>query len=61
MKNRLIAIASGRIMGEIRYEGGRLDFHYDPSWSDDASAFPMSLSMPLVVQEHGHSKVEAFL
>ena len=61
MKNRLIAIASGRIMGEIRYEGGRLDFHYAPSWSDDASAFPMSLSMPLVVQEHGHSKVEAFL
>ena len=61
MKNRLIAIAGGRIMGEVRYEGGRLDFHYDPSWSDDASAFPMSLSMPLVVQEHGHTKAEAFL
>ncbi len=27
MKNRLIAIAGGRIMGEVRYEGGRLDFH----------------------------------
>lgn len=61
MKNRLLAIAGGRIMGEVRYEGGRLDFHYDPSWSDDASAFPMSLSMPLVVQEHGHLKTEAFL
>ena len=49
MKNRLIAIAGGRIMGEVRYEGGHLDFHYDPFWSDDVSAFPMSLSMPLVV------------
>ena len=61
MKNRLIAIAGGRIMGEVRYEGGHLDFHYDPSWSGDVSAFPMSLSMPLVVPEHGHSKTEAFL
>lgn len=48
-------------MGEVLYEGGHLDFHYDPSWTDDVSAFSMSLSMPLVVQEHGHSKTEAFL
>lgn len=61
MSARLVAVADGRIMGEVRYESGRLDFHYDPSWSDDASAFPMSLSLPLVVREHGHLKTEAFL
>lgn len=61
MSSRLVAIANGRIMGEVCYENGRLDFHYDLSWSDDASAFPMSLSMPLVVREYGHLTTEAFL
>jgi serine/threonine-protein kinase HipA len=48
-------------MGEVRHEGGRLDFQYDMAWSDDASSFPMSLSMPLVVRDHGHAETEAFL
>lgn len=61
MSNQLIAIAAGQIMGEVRHEGGRLDFKYDTSWSAGALAFPMSLSMPLVVRKHGHSQVEAFL
>jgi serine/threonine-protein kinase HipA len=61
MSNRLIAIAGGRLMGEVRHEGGRLDFQYDTAWSNDASSFPMSISLPLVVREHGHSAIEAFL
>lgn len=61
MSNRLIAIAGGRLMGEVRHEGGRLDFQYDAAWLDDSTAFPMSLSMPLVVREHGHAATEAFL
>jgi serine/threonine-protein kinase HipA len=61
MSNRLIAIAGGSLMGEVRNEGGRLGFQYDPAWCSDASTFPMSLSMPLVVRDHGHSATEAFL
>lgn len=61
MSNLLIAIAGGRVVGEVRHEGGRLDFQYDAAWVNDATAFPMSLSMPLVVRDHGHAATEAFL
>lgn len=61
MSSKLIAIAEGRVMGEITYGGGRMVFRYDPVWQESESAFPLSLAMPLVVQEHGHAATEAFL
>ena len=48
-------------MGEVYLKGDRLGFRYDDSWQTDSSAFPLSLSMPLVREHHEHRVVEAFL
>lgn len=61
MSATLLAIADGRLMGEVVWSKNRLLFRYDSGWQSDKKAFPLSLSMPLVVQEHGHAAVEAFL
>ena len=62
MTERLIAVANGRLVGEIRRDtGGRLSFEYDAAWSRDDTAYPLSLSMPLVGQRHGHDKIEPWL
>lgn len=61
MKNELIAVANGRTMGTLRYQSGRVSFEYDQLWRDDINSFPLSLSMPLAMREHGHSRVDSFL
>jgi len=38
-----------------------LRLRYDDDWRTAREAFPLSLSMPLVVAEHGHEPIEAFL
>jgi serine/threonine-protein kinase HipA len=50
-------------MGVLRLEpySKRLKFSYDPSWKDDADSFPISLSMPLVVSDHPHEAIEAYI
>jgi serine/threonine-protein kinase HipA len=40
---------------------GRLTFIYDPRWAGADGAYPISLSMPLALQEHGPSKIEPYL
>ncbi|HEX4066934.1 MAG TPA: type II toxin-antitoxin system HipA family toxin [Acidobacteriaceae bacterium] len=61
MTNDLIAVANGRTMGTLRYQSGRASFEYDPLWRDDGNSFPLSLSMPLAMRDHGHSRVDSFL
>ena len=62
MTERLIALADGHLLGEIRRDArGRLSFEYDASWSQDDAAYPLSLSMPLAVVNHGHDKIEPWL
>lgn len=62
MNERLIALADGRKLGEIgRHARGRLSFEYDEAWSRDDAAFPLSLSMPLTVRNHGHDWIEPWL
>jgi len=52
----------GRRMGVIEDLGGpRLRLRYDEAWYSDRLAPPLSLSMPLVSPEHGHTVVEPFL
>ena len=59
MTELLVAIADGRIMGEIRRDRrGRLTFVYQDRWRSLEAAFPPSLSMPLVVAEHDHARIE---
>ena len=62
MTERLIALADGCLLGEIRCDArGRLSFEYDALWSEDDSAYPLSLSMPLTVRDHNHDKIEPWL
>jgi len=62
MTGRLMAVANGRLLGEItRGTGGRLSFTYDAAWRADDTAYPLSLSMPLTASGHGHDRIEPWL
>lgn len=62
MTGRLVAVANGRLLGEItRAARGRLSLTYDAAWSEDDTAYPLSLSMPLTAAGHGHERIEPWL
>ena len=62
MTELLVVIADRRIMGEIRRDRrGRLTFVYDDRWRSLDAAFPLSFSMPLIVAEHEHARIEPWL
>lgn len=62
MSDALVVVADRRIMGDIRRNRrGRLTFVYDERWQSTDGAYPLSLSMPLVVGEHEHGRIEPWL
>ena len=62
MSEPLVVVADRQIMGEIHRDGrGRLSFVYDEGWRSLDAAYPLSLSMPLVVAEHQHARIEPWL
>ena len=62
MTELLVVVADRRIMGEIRRDRrGRLMFVYDDRWRSSDAAYPLSLSMPLVVGQHEHVRIEPWL
>ncbi|NDA46842.1 MAG: type II toxin-antitoxin system HipA family toxin, partial [Alphaproteobacteria bacterium] len=62
MSDRLTIIADGRVMGEIRKDKrARLTLAYDEDWRQAEGTYPLSLSMPLVVAQHEHAKIEPWL
>ena len=62
MTEILVVIADRRTMGEIRRDRrGRLLFLYNNRWRSMDAAYPLSLSMPLVVAEHEHARIEPWL
>ena len=61
MSENLWVIADRSIVGRISRAGNRLTFRYEDEWRNSTKAFPVSLSMPLVVSEHSHKAVDAFL
>lgn len=62
MTRHLVVIAEHRVMGEIhRNPAGRLTFIYDESWRALPNAYPISLSMPLVIREHEHRRIDPWL
>ena len=62
MNQVLYVVADRRLMGEIRRDRrGRLNFIYDNHWHRMNGAFPLSLSMPFVVPEHEHARIEPWL
>src|SRR5690348_12431092 len=62
MTDELIALLDGREIGRIqRDKRDRLTFVYDDAWRRSPQAYPLSLSMSLAAQEHGHAAIEAFI
>lgn len=61
MADRLIAVAEGLILGEIKTARGRLSLVYADEWQKDPNAYPLSLSMPLTAKEYSHSQIEPWL
>jgi len=62
MTELLVVVADRRTIGKIRRNRrGRLTFVYDDRWQSMDAAYPLSLSMPLVVAEHEHARIEPWL
>jgi len=58
----LIAILDGHQVGHVTmHPGGRLSFTYDEAWRRASDAYPLSISMPLALAQHGHAKIDPFL
>lgn len=58
---RLVAIVNGRRMGILERVGQRVTMTYDPAWRDAEGAFPLSLTMPLAMEQHTTTAVLPFL
>jgi serine/threonine-protein kinase HipA len=62
MTKELIALVDMQEMGRVsRDRSGKLSFTYEDAWRNGADAFPLSLSMPLGLAEHGNVKIDPFL
>ncbi len=59
---RLTALLQGNVAGSVFQMGnGQLAFRYDDEWRSSATAYPLSVSMPLAAAEHGNQATRAFL
>lgn len=62
MTKELIALLDGRETGRVaRDNRGKLTFTYNEQWRNAASAYPLSLSMPITLTEHPNAKIDPFL
>ncbi len=63
MSEELHAWTNDRMMGRVVRDPkrDRLTFIYDEAWRDDATSFPLSLSIPLSAAEHAHDVISPFL
>jgi serine/threonine-protein kinase HipA len=66
--SELITLLGDTPVGRVRQEPrarltpqGRLSFGYDTAWANAIGAYPISLSMPLALQEHDHDAIEPYL
>ncbi|MBZ5555226.1 MAG: type II toxin-antitoxin system HipA family toxin [Acidobacteriia bacterium] len=62
MNAELIAILDGRETGRVARDGrGKLSFRYSEAWRTAADAYPLSISMPLALAEHGNARIDPYL
>jgi serine/threonine-protein kinase HipA len=62
MSRELVATLDGRETGRvIQDDRGRLSFIYKEAWRTAADAYPLSISMPLALAEHGNAKIDPYL
>lgn len=58
----LRVLICGNVVGSVEQtEAGDLELTYEESWQDRSDSYPLSLSMPLSVQEHGDDVVRPFM
>lgn len=62
MEGELVAVVYGSEIGRVRQDArGKLSFAYASAWREREDAFPLSLSMPLALTEHGDAVIRPFL
>jgi serine/threonine-protein kinase HipA len=62
MERELVAVVHGVEMGWVRQDArGKLHFAYASRWREREDAFPLSLSMPLTLTDHGDTAIRPFL
>jgi serine/threonine-protein kinase HipA len=62
MSAELILLLGDSDVGRLRRDrNGRVSLRYTPAWRAAPGAFPLSVSMPLALEEHGHASVDPFL
>lgn len=62
MTAEIIAIVDGMEMGRVtRDRRARLSFTYNEDWRSAENAYPLSISMPLALLQHGHTRIDPFL
>lgn len=58
---QLLVLMNGRQCGVVEQTNNKLAFIYDRAWPQDATAVPISLSMPLDRARHEHDVIDAFM
>jgi len=62
VNKELIALLDGRKTGRVvRDKRGKLTLIYYETWRQAADAYPLSVSMPLALAEHGNAKIDPYL
>jgi serine/threonine-protein kinase HipA len=62
MTAELVTLLGDTTVGRLaRDRHGRLSFSYDAAWRQSPHAYPISLSMPLALVEHGHRIVDSYV
>jgi serine/threonine-protein kinase HipA len=62
MSREIVAILDGRETGRVVQDNrGRLSFTYNEQWRAADDAYPLSLSMPFALAEHGNAKIDPYL
>jgi serine/threonine-protein kinase HipA len=62
MTKELVALLDGRETGRVvRDNRGKLTFTYNEAWRTSANAYPLSISMPLALAEHGNTRIDPYL
>ncbi len=62
MTRTLVVLLSGLRAGMVEQsDRGDLSFRYERAWQDHELAYPLSLSMPLVADDHGDSVIRSYM
>ena len=62
MSKEIVAILDGRETGRVVQDNrGRLSLTYNEQWRSAPDAYPLSLSMPLALAEHGNARIDPYL